>query len=1853
MPSTFPTSTQDDQPATGGGDPLSYDVKTDGGNWLSDSLMQDLSLPPIDETSTEKVEQPTFGELMAGADQQGAALATLATTLAEATFTSGHEYLLEPKTLDAIVEARANMRGVRRSREMIEIADMGLWDSLKHGVSHPMSVMLPSAWQSLRSQAGMIPAIGGAAAAGGPAGLGIATGGASAWIEGTATFFDSIEQTMAERGLQVNSAADWRKALSDPAVYSAARNKAVKSGIAVGVFDGLSAGILGKATSEAGGGLARKLATGATEAVAIDAPVGAMGEATKQMATEGRITSPSDIAAEMFAGLPMGGFQVAAGVLARHGNVRMNESEQAAARMVSEWVALRHAEDMATPPTPDEAKAQIDPTTEATIDTLSGMKIDDLAAAAISEGIDVPGDVTEADKPALIAKIMDEADKKLELESDDIEEAGTVTPEEQAAAEVPVIEEAATPQPSPSISAPSEQTVPTEPVAAAPASDRSPPIEIEFPKKKLADMIEEKWPGITGRIGQVDREGMGDAAQRAVDTAEHQGDDTDRFIARVFQMDKEGHLSREEIGSLVGINTDDIEAGDSFGIDGETVNVVAADGATVTFETKEPDTSLPIGDGEDVIEPGKVTTYTIPRGQTIPMNQGSHTLSAETNAPQPVSQAKPKEAKPATGPDVANMPSKQLHALARKAGLSESEIRKRGDEWLRENLAKFVESELSTTVDSVESAGSPVPRGKRSGDSGGTVVYHHSDKTIESFGAGGAYFTSSEHGYARRTGSQHNNPRRLDLQSLKLANKKQATAAGLFRGDKEAYINSLKAAGFDGAKYDENGDTTYFIIDEKNILPLEQPTPSKLESFGKSIEDRGRQLMAGSPSVLTRGVRGSRSGSTTLHTQIAGAALMAFGRSIRYGATSYKAVKQVVERVVNEMGKTNRNLKNQTERITRDVMKLLRQTKGDQGKIDSVIAAYSAKAQAKDVKRTGVGVKEQIRETTGAGMRGREEKTVTEPEALKARMKGQVLAGRVAFVAGKIGEKMDAEVKKLDPKKVKVGFLKTFGAAWNTLFKSTKPHEIVQDVARFIKETHKANDGTFVGAGPVSAETIELALRLDAKKYNALTEDEATAIREMVRLFKAEHNVWNKALGDAQAKSMAQASMALAADVNRRPELDASLGTAKSRKGVRMFLDYRATARTLASALGQVARRFFHDNFVKPQEKMFQRIMRVHDDMHATFAEHGITTKGERDKWIDDRRLRIESFPLPDGRTISLTRSEVMSLYALSQRSNAEDVMTRNGVKSKRHKGLADARYVIAAPETQTKQFQDAVAKADERVQQAMKSADPDALKIAQAVRSAAEDRLNGAIERYVTDAIRMITGELTQTEKDVVDAAIESIQTNITPDANAVSELLFGSPIFTESDYTMRMLIDRAGTWDNTDVRQILDLQTFFTAWIENAGFTKELQKHKNPVMLGDFFSEIDAQARDMSVYADLLIPIRDARMLLTAKPVQQALRTRFGTNTEQRIVRTLAKLTGMQRDPKTTAEKATAWLVRNIASSLLGLKASVFLANRVGGSITLQAHLSPKEMALFGKRTASGKPGGFTKEEKSALAELETNGYMGHRWKELDSYRLAIPGLEDRDVSLSKRRELTRFWRRVRRVADYATRHMRYAERKNAVSAYLAMQDAGVPKAEAISRVANITRQTQNPVTALEESELIDDVKTNPAVAAAWLFAGQGEILANMIIEPLVRGDKKQAAKATAFVLASSVALIAARELLRFASKGFKEEEDKRKQRDAGDLATSLLSETANIVAPGFGDLLNEGVRRLRHKPTSQGSLWDDSLTSPLSSIMPDVIDSIRDGKNPKWDRVIRNTLKLIDTLTGLPASNAADYAKPLLGQ
>lgn len=99
------------------------------------------------------------------------------------------------------------------------------------------------------------------------------------------------------------------------------------------------------------------------------------------------------------------------------------------------------------------------------------------------------------------------------------------------------------------------------------------------------------------------------------------------------------------------------------------------------------------------------------------------------------------------------------------------------------------------------------------------TLYHYSDKEISKFkGVSiGTWFTDNEVGYARRSNAKFRNTIRINISKLNLANKKQATEAGLYRGNELEYVKKLKSLGFDGIKMTVDGDVHYQIFDVKNI----------------------------------------------------------------------------------------------------------------------------------------------------------------------------------------------------------------------------------------------------------------------------------------------------------------------------------------------------------------------------------------------------------------------------------------------------------------------------------------------------------------------------------------------------------------------------------------------------------------------------------------------------------------------------------------------------------------------------------------------------------------------------------------------------------------------------------------------------------------------------------------------------------------------------------------------------------------------------------------------------------------------------------------------------------------------------
>lgn len=109
---------------------------------------------------------------------------------------------------------------------------------------------------------------------------------------------------------------------------------------------------------------------------------------------------------------------------------------------------------------------------------------------------------------------------------------------------------------------------------------------------------------------------------------------------------------------------------------------------------------------------------------------------------------------------------------------------------------------------------------------------HYSDKEINTFDNKPTWFTTSPSGYNRRVNATVKNEVGIK-EGLNLANKKQATELGMYRGDINQFANNLKDAGFDGAKFTQDGDTHHFILDTKNIK-----TKSQLRSEWQAAQDQ-------------------------------------------------------------------------------------------------------------------------------------------------------------------------------------------------------------------------------------------------------------------------------------------------------------------------------------------------------------------------------------------------------------------------------------------------------------------------------------------------------------------------------------------------------------------------------------------------------------------------------------------------------------------------------------------------------------------------------------------------------------------------------------------------------------------------------------------------------------------------------------------------------------------------------------------------------------------------------------------------------------------------------------------------------
>lgn len=176
---------------------------------------------------------------------------------------------------------------------------------------------------SLQSIGASAPALVGAIAGSvmGPAGTATGAGLGSFAVE----YASTIQEVMSEKGVDGKDAMAVSSALSNPALMSVAREKAVKRGIPIAIFDALTAGVAGRVLAGAKGTVASASGRAAGE-LGIQAGGGAAGEAIAQAAT-GEY-KPGDILLEALAEMPSALVEVPANF--RHAQEKAQRAEQGA-----------------------------------------------------------------------------------------------------------------------------------------------------------------------------------------------------------------------------------------------------------------------------------------------------------------------------------------------------------------------------------------------------------------------------------------------------------------------------------------------------------------------------------------------------------------------------------------------------------------------------------------------------------------------------------------------------------------------------------------------------------------------------------------------------------------------------------------------------------------------------------------------------------------------------------------------------------------------------------------------------------------------------------------------------------------------------------------------------------------------------------------------------------------------------------------------------------------------------------------------------------------------------------------------------------------------------------------------------------------------------------------------------------------------------------------------------------------------------------------------------------------------------------------------------------------------------------
>lgn len=682
---------------------------------------------------------------------------------------------------------------------------------------------------------------------------------------------------------------------------------------------------------------------------------------------------------------------------------------------------------------------------------------------------------------------------------------------------------------------------------------------------------------------------------------------------------------------------------------------------------------------------------------------------------------------------------------------------------------------------------------------------------------------------------------------------------------------------------------------------------------------------------------------------------------------------------------------------------------------------------------------------------------------------------------------------------------------------------------------------------------------------------------------------------------------------------------------------------------GSVIYQVLYENLRKGSRDAMTAVGEVLRKLKAALAAEGITD-AELRAWSSEKKKYMI-----DGHTQMLTDVEIMDLYALWWDNEARMKVKLNGFKSfDKRKLNVHGRDIIGG---------------------------------------ISPERTAQIVEDLISGTGPFAGMGLSEKQKRMV-AIMRELKEAPTEAGNETSHKIFGYPKFLNQTH-WRILTDRSDR-PAGNINALEDIKGFDPKQLTQMGMVKERVPHGHPIMLENIFDAFLDQVQQMADFTHQSIPSLDALALLNhgaVKPTeeearlgvkqqtgfQNAMTERVGAKFAARMKHTIARLTHMETHSEGWGwlQKWLAKMERRAATAILGFRlTSIVVGNRIGGSIMMAAELAKRSPALAAKFFARNlKPVhrdlglGVLKLSPKMEAirdKLLENGYFFDRW-ETSVLRTMANLPTDEDATKSKN------LLRARRLTQYALSFMAKAEMANAIRCYETLVADGMSEAEAVEEVERITRLTQNPSTALEETGAYTALK-KMGLGGLFPFFGQPAVSANVLLKDLIKAKGAASAGRPAGrmwgnvgigltgLVASAVVTSIARSLVSSASRGLLtgggDDDDKEKTKTLVDAASDLAAQLTDIGLPGAGKLVGALVDIAR-RPATMGNIGTALSENMAGRTIDTTARAVHDwyqaaseGDRWRFEKAVMDTIDAVSMWTGAPTGGLTQAARVASG-